>query len=415
MNKSDVDLMQYSINIASKNNDFFVGVVLALSNGKVICSNEKQNKNDWACYILEIINILNIKMVDKLYLTINTYENGEFSLNKILKKISIQKIFVGLPDPRLNSYLKNDPILQFSDLEFYPDNLQKLIISQNKSFFSKSSQNIKNNLYYSEKRISEFVKNKLCERGLNLTKEEIDNNKTIDKLVDYLVDKYHASQDDIQHIVSHILSEAFNKKYASYDYKNDVRSINNAWNQSFYFICRELSIDLSNNIIINVGVGSGNEATQIFKNCQNITFVDIAPDGLKKIKKMMPQSKIIVSSAENLDLINDNSYDAYISLRTFNSSFFNHNKAMNEAKRILKNNGYIIISIANGFLCSNHNIIPGLIIPGTEFIDLYKGLDIIKKLAKIMYKIGFKNIKMLTTNEEIYLFANLENGEKNNV
>ena len=244
--------------------------------------------------------------------------------------------------------------------------------------------------------------------GLNISKLEINNNKTRDKLITLLIDKYNFSIDDANYIVSTSLSNAFNKKYALYDYKNDVRSINDTWSDAFYEACKELSCDLFNDNVIDVGVGSGNEASKLFKNCKYITFVDIAPDGLKRVKNIIPQSKIIVSSAENLKMINNNEYDIYISLRTFNSSFFNIEKTLKEAKRILKAKSKIMISIANGFLSANSSIIPGLIIPGTEFVDIYKGLDIVKNLVNIMSRLGFENFKLLTTNEEIYLLGKLD-------
>ena len=243
--------------------------------------------------------------------------------------------------------------------------------------------------------------------GLDISKEEINNNKTKDKLITLLIDKYNYSIKDANYIVNTSLSNAFNKKHSLYDYKNDVRSINDKWSDNFYKACKALSCDLFNENIIDVGVGSGSEASILFKNCKCITFVDIAPDGLKKVKNIIAQSKIIVSSAENLEMINNNEYDIYISLRTFNSSFFNIEKALNEAKRILKTNSRIMISIANGFLSSNSSIITGLIIPGTEFVDIYKALDSVKYLSHIMYRLGFEEFKLLTTNEELYLLAKL--------
>ena len=262
-------------------------------------------------------------------------------------------------------------------------------------------------MFYSKKRISEFVKEQLSKYGLDISKEELNNNKTKDKLITLLIDKYNCSIKDANYIVNTSLANAFNKKYSLYDYKNDVRSINDKWSDNFYKACKELSCDLFNENIIDVGVGFGNEASKLFKDCKCITFVDIAPDGLKRVKNIIPQSKIIVSSAENLDMINNNEYDIYISLRTFNSSFFNIEKALNEAKRILKTNSRIMISIANGFLSSNSSIITGLIIPGTEFVDIYKGLDSVKYLSHIMYRLGFEEFKLLTTSEELYLLAKL--------
>lgn len=406
MENIKLELMKETIDIAIKNDDVFVGVIVA-NNGKILCSNKYQDNNDWAEYILGRLKKLNIHEAEELYLTINTYKEGNFSLNKIIQKIIIHQIYIGLPDPKLNRYLKNDPVLHLQNVKRYPENLQKIIISKNHDSFSNSLQSIKNNIYYSEKRISEFVKEQLSKYGLDISKEEISNNKTKGKLITLLIDKYNFSIKDANYIVNTSLSNAFNKKYSLYDYKNDVRSINDAWNDNFYKACKALSCDLFNENIIDIGVGSGNEASVLFKDCKCITFVDIAPDGLKKVKNIIPQSKIIVSSAENLEMINNNEYDIYISLRTFNSSFFNIEKALNEAKRILKTNSRIMISIANGFLSSNSSIITGLIIPGTEFVDIYKGLDSVKYLSHIMYRLGFEEFKLLTTSEELYLLAKL--------
>ena len=406
MKNIKLELMKETIDIAIKNDDVFVGVIVS-NNGKILCSNKYQDNNDWAEYILGRLKKLNIHEAEELYLTINTYKEGNFSLNKIIQKIIIHQIYIGLPDPKLNRYLKNDPVLQLQNVKRYPENLQKIIISKNHDSFSNSLQSIKNNIYYSEKRISEFVKDQLSKYGLDISKEEISNNKTKDKLITLLIDKYNFSIKDANYIVNTSLSNAFNKKYSLYDYKNDVRSINDAWSDNFYKACKALSCDLFNENIIDIGVGSGNEASVLFKDCKCITFVDIAPDGLKKVKNIIPQSKIIVSSAENLEMINNNEYDIYISLRTFNSSFFNIEKALNEAKRILKTNSRIMISIANGFLSSNSSIITGLIIPGTEFVDIYKGLDSVKYLSHIMYRLGFEEFKLLTTSEELYLLAKL--------
>ncbi len=77
-----------------------------------------------------------------------------------------------------------------------------------------------------------------------------------------------------------------------------------------------------------------------------------------------------------------------------------------EAHRILKPNALIIISVANVFLCSErHCIIPGLIIPGTEIVDIYRGIDTIKLIYGEIVQVGFKNIQVWPTNTEIYLSA----------
>lgn len=161
--------------------------------------------------------------------------------------------------------------------------------------------------------------------------------------------------------------------------------------------------------ILNVGVGSGCEAIELFSDCSGITFADIAQVGLEKIKEQLPSSKTIIANACDLTEIKDDSYDLYVSLRTYNSSFFNIRQAITEAHRVVKCNGMIIVSVANGFLCTAQNrIIAGLIIPGTEFVDLYRGIDTAKVIQKLFIDEGFTNIHLFPTNTEIYLFANVK-------
>lgn len=115
---------------------------------------------------------------------------------------------------------------------------------------------------------------------------------------------------------------------------------------------------------------------------------------------------IIVSSADDLSSIPDDNYDLYISLRTYNSSFFNIKGAISEAYRVLKPNAAIIISVANGFLYpEKHCIIPGLIIPGTEFVDIYRSMDTAKLIFAELLHAGFKDIQLFPTTTEIFVSA----------
>ena len=85
-------------------------------------------------------------------------------------------------------------------------------------------------------------------------------------------------------------------------------------------------------------------------------------------------------------------------------------KALNEAFRVLKEDGKIIISIANGFLrIENKTIIPGLIIPRTDFVDIYRGVNIAKNIRNIMQQIGFYKINIIPSEAEIYITAKKDN------
>lgn len=404
--------MNYSINIAngSKDNNLRVGAVLVTEDNKLVCSAyaDECSGLSWYEILLSKIKKLNVNNAYYLFLTVNTlFSESEFDLNKLMEKIAIEEIYIGVPDPNLADYLSNDPIGTFRNIYRYPDNLQRMILQQNLNYYRNGKQNIKSSPYYSAKRISNIVMEKLQEKGIFISKEELQSNKQIEKLIQLIVEKYKFNIDDASKLVNLVMSEAFDEKYATYNYSDDARSLSVDWKNNFLMIYNKLLLSsLENKDILDVGVGSGNEAIALFSDCPNITFVDIAPNGLKKIKKQIPKSNIVVSRAEKLVTLINNSYDMYISLRTYNSSFFNVKQAISEAYRVLKKDGIIIISIANAFLCpENQYIIPGLIIPGTEFVDIYRGFDMIEKLSRELWNNSFEDIQFFPTKVELFLTA----------
>lgn len=404
--------MNYSINIAngSEDKNLRVGAVLVTEDNKLICSayTDECSGLSWYEILLSKIKELSVNNAYYLFLTVNTlFSETEFDLNKLMRKIAIEEIYIGVPDPNLSDYLSNDPIGTFRKIYRYPDNLQRMILQQNISYYRNGKQNIKSSPYYSAKRISNIVLEKLKGKGIFISKEELQANKQIEKLIQLIVEKYKLNIDDASKLVNLVMSEAFDEKYSTYNYSDDARSLSIDWKNNFLTIYNKLLISsLENKNILDVGVGSGNEAIALFSDCSNITFVDIAPNGLKKIKKQIPNSNIVVSRAENLVTLTNSSYDMYISLRTYNSSFFNIKQAISEACRVLKKDGIIIISIANGFLCpEDQYIIPGLIVPGTEFVDIYRGFDMIEKLSRELCNNSFKDIQFFPTKVELFITA----------
>ncbi len=404
--------MNYSINIAnrSKDNNLRVGAVLVTEDNKLVCSvyTDEYSGLSWYEILLSKINKLNINKANYLFLTVNTlFSESEFDLNKLMERIAIEEIYIGIPDPKLSDYLTNDPVSTFKNVYHYPDNFQRLILHQNLNYYENSKQNIKSSPYYSAKRISKIVMEKLQEKGIFISEEELQSNKQIEKLAQLIVEKYKFNIEDASGLVNLVISEAFDEKYATYNYLDDARSLSIDWKNNFLTIYNKLLLSsMENKDILDVGVGSGNEAIALFSGCHNITFVDVAPNGLENIKKQLPNSNIVVSRAENLATLINDSYDIYISLRTYNSSFFNIKQAISEAYRVLKDGGSIIISIANGFLCpEDQYIIPGLIIPGTEFIDIYRGFDMVKKLSTELRNNCFEDIRFFPTNVELFLSA----------
>lgn len=412
MNAKSMYWMNYSINISKEvsHSSLHVGVVLVSENNELVCSafaGENCNAS-WCSVLLSKIRELEISSAQSIYITINTLSRTHmFDLLELLTEVRVNKIYVGLPDPALTCYIDDDPIITHTHVYRYPDELQREILKLNAHFYSNSTQSIKNSPYYSENRISNMVIESLKAKGFVVSLDELNANKRGSAVASLICNKYETKYEEAFSTVQNAISEAFNSKYGIYTYLDDARSLDPDWKESFIsFYKRSSVMPMSTNNILNVGVGNGHEAMILFSNCAYVTFVDIAQVGLEQIREKNPSSKIIVSNADDLSSIPDNLYDLYVSLRTFNSSFFDIKRAISEAHRVLKPNAIIIVSVANGFLCSNqHCIIPGLIIPGTEFVDIYRGMDTVKLMKKEFLQAGFNNVQFFPTNTELYLSA----------
>lgn len=413
MNAKSVYWMKYSINISKETcqSNLHVGIVLVSENNELLCSafaGEKCN-DSWCSIILSKVQKLKISSAQSIYVMINTLSRTHmFDLLELLAEVHVNEIYVGLPDPALTYYMDDDPIITHNRVYRYPDELQREILKLNTYYYTNSTQSIENIPYYSENRISNMLIESLRSKGFVVSLDELNVNKRSVAMASLICNKYGIEYENALSTVQNAISEAFNCKYGTYTYLDDARSLDLNWKESFISIYKRCSVrPMHTNNILNVGVGNGHEAIILFSNCAYVTFVDIAQVGLEKIKEKIPLSKTIIANADDLSSIPDNHYDLYVSLRTFNSSFFDIKKAILEAHRVLKPNAIIIVSVANGFLCSNkHCIIPGLIIPGTEFIDIYRGLDTAKLIQKEFLQAGFNNIQLFPTNTELYLSAN---------
>lgn len=412
MNAKNMYWMNYSINISKEAyySSLHVGVVLVSENNELVCSafTGENCNSSWCSVLLSKIRKLKLFSVQSIYITINTLSRTHmFDLLELLTEVHVNEIYVGLPDPALTCYIDEDPIVTHTRVYRYPDELQREIIKLNARFYTNSMQCIKNSPYYSENRISNMVIESLKSKGFVVSLEELNVNKRESAVASLICNKYETKYEEAFCAIKNAVSEAFNRKYGTYTYLDDARSLDPDWKESFIsFYKRSSVMPMPANKILNVGVGNGHEAVVLFSNCVDVTFVDIAQVGLEQIREKNPSSKIIVLNADDLSSIPDNQYDLYVSLRTFNSSFFDIKRAISEAHRVLKPNAIIIVSVANGFLYSNHHcIIPGLIIPGTEFVDIYRGMDTVKLIQKEFLQVGFDNIQLFPTNTELYLSA----------
>ncbi|MCM2392720.1 class I SAM-dependent methyltransferase [Streptomyces albipurpureus] len=412
MSPNGIYWMNYAISIGQRasHSGRRVGVALVSEHDELICSafEGEVRGASWYRTLRSKMQELGLPSAHSAYLTINTLSaDCSFELGELLKEVRVDRVCVGLPDPALTRYLDDDPVTARGLVHRFPDDLQREILEQNRDFYAASEQNIECNLHYSTHRISEAVAARLKSSGFALSRSDVNANRGRIALASLICQRYGVEDKEADRAVSDALSGSFDAKYGSYDYAYDARAANSRWTDDFKSVHRRSSTPpLSAVSILNVGVGAGYEAVALFSNCPQITFVDIAERGLAKIRERIPSSRTVVSSAEDLSALPENSYDLYVSLRTYNSSFFDTTAAVREAHRVLKPGAVIIVSVANGFLHPERGcVVPGLIIPGTDFVDIYRGMDTANLIGAELDRAGFKDIRTFPTNGEIYLSA----------
>ena len=98
--------------------------------------------------------------------------------------------------------------------------------------------------------------------------------------------------------------------------------------------------------IIDIGAGTGKYSIELANMGYNVTAVELVKHNLMTIKKNSTKVNTILGNAINLKKIKDNSYDIVILFGPMYHLISDEDKikALNEAKRIAKPNGYIFIS-----------------------------------------------------------------------
>ena len=120
---------------------------------------------------------------------------------------------------------------------------------------------------------------------------------------------------------------------------------------------------INNPKICDIGAGTGKYAIALANEGYDVTAIELVKHNLMTLKKNSDKVRAITGNATNLKMLNDNTFDMVLLFGPMYHLISDNDKikALNEAKRITKKGGYILISyymneytlIKHGFIDKN--------------------------------------------------------------
>lgn len=417
-----IELMTETIELAKKSIDEKgklspkVGALLANSDGEILmsCFRGETGVGHHCEYgLLEKCKRNNIELKRTvLFVTLEpcvSTDNGKISCAQRIIESGINEVYIGTLDPNPVLIGKGEMCLRANKLivNRYPNDLIEKLNEINSDFFDRHKDTfLPNNSLFMTKNVPQIILEYLNKQGYSID-ENLPNDWNTN--IDYISAYCHFIEKDtktLNDIMNAALGYAYDKKYFSHDYKCDVRGSYKQWVSTFKDILQELNVASLNYLrTLIVGVGNGQEGQYLYSDVEDLTLVDIAPKSLYKAKRRLNTKQAYVMNAQNLHEIDSCSMEAYISLLTYQSTYFDMDRALVEAYRVLKKDGIIIISIASGFMKEKNVYIDGLIDPQNGSIDRNRPYDLIDDIRRMLISFNFVSLGIRTTPSEIFIYA----------
>jgi pyrimidine deaminase RibD-like protein/SAM-dependent methyltransferase len=392
-----------------------VGSILTNQEGKILLRSHREKDGSHSEYnILKKAEEQGLDLSNTtLFVTLEPCTSrgtGKIPCAQRIADSKIETVYIGMLDPNPMICGKGETFLRAKNktVERFHNEFIKQIEKSNKIFFDYYRQQLlPDNSLYVKKQISELMVEYLNKQGLKIKEIPSEWGIDIDDIFQYLCNiKSDYNLENMELFIRDARRYAYDKKYKDYTYTEDIRGINQNWKNEILDIFKTLNIsNIENFKILNVGCGNGIEGKNIFSNVKKLTLVDIGKESLDNASKLLPSASFELLEAENLSTIPSFSQDIYISLRTFQSSYFNINEALREALRVTRAGGAIIISIANGFIGNNNNLITGLVIPGTNLINKNRPYDLVEEIRQKLTLLKCQDIGIRTGIGEIFVYA----------
>lgn len=200
---------------------------------------------------------------------------------------------------------------------------------------------------------------------------------------------------------------AFDMKYANYRWAEDARSAVPNWSNRFlnWFGCN-LTVPAAQTRGVIVGAGAGEETAMVWSRFPGrLLLVDVGQELAENCRRQHPGAEVCCRSAEDLQGIEDVSFDFYCSLRTYQSVHFDSKVAITEARRVLRPKGLIVLSVSDAYLRADGSLQRGEIVD--DRIDLSASLTLLCTLSDLLTSSGFVSIGFHSFETELVVFGRL--------
>jgi SAM-dependent methyltransferase/nucleoside phosphorylase len=246
--------------------------------------------------------------------------------------------------------------------------------------------------------------------GVDLPLEQPSRPRTIGALAALLCPLLDRPRSEVIEYLDGVRANYFEDKYLDYTYDHDLRSLLPGWAIEVKEIIRgELNMRLSGLDVLDVGIGNGLEIAPLFDSPASVVGVDVSERLLKAAKKRAPAIKTICTTAESLVGVDSRSVDLYVSLRTYMSRMFDSTRALEQAIRVLRPDGGILLSIADGYLVDQNTysrrLLRGLKVPSSDAVDSEEPHRIAQRLRRKLWDFGFEDVGYVSAATDVYIWG----------
>lgn len=200
---------------------------------------------------------------------------------------------------------------------------------------------------------------------------------------------------------------AFDEKYGNYDYSNDIRSKYKNWSKPIYDLIRQKKKKNMRNLqLIDIGGNSGQEIAEIFNGNppSATTILDLSSSALSKADQSFKNIKCIQANMEDAYPTSD-LFDVCLCLRTIQSTGVSKNDALIRMRNTIKPGGLLIITIPNGYINEEGQVIRGMFDYKTNDFNTSRPLLLSSKIESKLRKYGFCDTDIKTLDTEIMIWG----------